>query len=84
MWRGFYPKLHDKKVNPADELAFYVNTYLERDVREIENVRNLRTFSVFLRLAPQFGADTTCTVVYGGDESQSRSGFNVRSWREIG
>ena len=51
MWRGFYPKLYAQTLNPADELAFYVSTYLERDVREIENVRNLRAFSVFLRLA---------------------------------
>ena len=51
MWRGFYPKLHVKSVNPADELSFYVSTYLERDVRELENLRNLRTFSIFLRLA---------------------------------
>ena len=51
MWRGFYPKLHVKPVNPADELSFYVSTYLERDVRELENLRNLRTFSIFLRLA---------------------------------
>lgn len=51
MWRGFYPKLHARSVNPADELSFYVSTYLERDVRELENLRNLRTFSVFLRLA---------------------------------
>ena len=51
MWRGFYPKLHVKAVNPADELSFYVSTYLERDVRELENLRNLRTFSIFLRLA---------------------------------
>lgn len=52
MWRGFYPKLHDnKKINPTDELSFYVSTYLERDVREIESIRNLRSFSVFLRLA---------------------------------
>ncbi len=51
MWKGFYPKIYGNGVPPADELAFYVQTYLERDVREIENVRNLRTFSTFLRLA---------------------------------
>ena len=51
MWRGFYPKIHDMSLNPTDELAFYVSTYLERDVRAIEKLRNLRSFSVFLRLA---------------------------------
>lgn len=50
MWKGFYPKIHDRMVSPADELSFYVQTYLERDVREVENVRNLRSFTTFLRL----------------------------------
>jgi len=51
LWKGFYPKIHDRKVSPSDELSFYVQTYLERDVREVENVRNLRSFTTFLRLA---------------------------------
>ena len=51
MWTGFYPRIHDERLNAADSLAFYVSTYLERDVREVENVRNLRGFSTFLRLA---------------------------------
>jgi len=51
LWKGFYPKIHDRKVSPADELSFYVQTYLERDVREVKNVRNLRSFTTFLRLA---------------------------------
>ncbi len=51
MWKGFYPKIYSSKVLPTDELSFYIQTYLERDIREVENVRNLRTFSTFLRLA---------------------------------
>lgn len=51
MWKGFYPRIHNEKLNPSEALSFYVNTYLERDVREVENVRNLRSFTTFLRLA---------------------------------
>ncbi len=51
MWKGFYPRIHEEKLNPAEALSFYVSTYLERDVREVENVRNLRAFATFLRLA---------------------------------
>lgn len=50
MWKGFYPKIHTTDVAAVDELAFYIATYIERDVREIEQVRNLRTFSRFLQL----------------------------------
>ena len=51
MWKGFYPRIYEENLNPADALSLYVNTYLERDIREVENVRNLRTFTTFLRLA---------------------------------
>ena len=51
MWRGFYPRIHAERLNATDALSFYVDTYLSRDVREVENVKNLRSFSIFLRLA---------------------------------
>ena len=51
MLKGFYPRIHEEKLNATDALSFYVDTYLNRDVREVENVRNLHTFSLFLRLA---------------------------------
>ena len=51
LWRGFYPKIWTSSVSPTDELSFYTQTYLERDVREIENIRNMRAFTTFLRLA---------------------------------
>ncbi len=63
MWKGFYPRIHEERLNPAEALSFYVNTYLERDVREVENVRNLRTFATFLRLCGRKdGAGAECFV----------------------
>ena len=50
MVRGGFPELH---ANPAiDHVAFYnsyLATYLERDVRSLANVGNLRDFERFLR-----------------------------------
>ncbi len=51
LWTGFYPRILTERLNPTEALGFYVNTYLERDVRELINVRNLQKFSTFLRLA---------------------------------
>ena len=51
MWKGFYPRIHEERLNATDALSFYVDTYLNRDIREVENIRNLRVFSIFLRLA---------------------------------
>jgi len=50
LYRGFYPRIIDKKLSPTEALAFYTNTYLERDLREIKEVRNLKQFEGFLRL----------------------------------
>ena len=48
--QGFYPRIHDKGLNPGDWLGNYYQTYIERDVRDILNVGDLETFSRFVRL----------------------------------
>jgi len=50
LYRGFYPRIIDKKLDPTQALSFYINTYLERDLREIREIRNLRAFEAFLKL----------------------------------
>ena len=50
MFKGFYPRIHDKGLKPQNWLANYYQTYLERDVREILNVGDKETFGLFIRL----------------------------------
>jgi predicted AAA+ superfamily ATPase len=50
MSQGFYPPLYDRDILPGDWCAGYVNTYVERDVRQLVTVRNLSTFQRFLRM----------------------------------
>jgi uncharacterized protein len=50
MFRGGYPELHARDLDPTRFYADYVATYLERDVRSLAGVRNLRDFNRFLRL----------------------------------
>jgi hypothetical protein len=47
---GFYPRLYDKGIAPTDFFPNYIQTYLERDVRQIVNVSDLDVFQTFLRL----------------------------------
>ncbi len=51
LWHGGYPRIFDRKMPPQVWYADYVATYLERDVRRLLNVGDLRTFGTFLRLA---------------------------------
>lgn len=47
---GFYPRIHDKHLDSYKWYENYLLTYVERDVRSLLNVRNLRTFENFLKL----------------------------------
>jgi predicted AAA+ superfamily ATPase len=50
LWRGLYPPVHDRQLDPTVWYAGYVQTYLERDVRQLVNVRDLSAFQRFVRL----------------------------------
>lgn len=50
LWQGMYPPLYDRRLAPGDWYPAYVATYVERDVRQLVNVRDLGTFQTFLRL----------------------------------
>jgi predicted AAA+ superfamily ATPase len=50
LFRGFYPRIHDKGLDPQRWLRDYYQTYVERDVREIVNVGDIETFGRFVRL----------------------------------
>lgn len=50
LYAGFYPRIHDRRLNPTEALSFYVATYLERDVRQILAVTDMARFEIFLRL----------------------------------
>ena len=50
LFKGFYPRLYDKKLNPGKWLDDYLVTYIERDVRSIINVGDLIQFQRFVRL----------------------------------
>lgn len=47
---GFYPRVHDQNIEPQDFYPSYLQTYIERDIRTLKAVENLRTFSRFLAL----------------------------------
>ncbi len=48
---GFYPRIHAHRLPAQPWLADYVRTYVERDLREVLQVSDPRSFENFLRLA---------------------------------
>lgn len=50
IFKGMYPRIHDKKIDPRDWCQSYIRTYLEREVRLIKNVTDIATFQRFLKM----------------------------------
>ncbi len=50
LFKGFYPPLYDRPFDPVEWFAQYVSTYLERDLTQLIQVKDLRSFHRFLRL----------------------------------
>ncbi len=48
--RGFYPRIYDRKLNAVKWLNDYILNYIERDVRQLQNIGDLHKFENFLRL----------------------------------
>lgn len=47
---GFYPRIHDRGLDPTQALGDYLETYVERDIRQLVNIKDLGLFEKFLRL----------------------------------
>lgn len=50
IFKGSYPRLYDKDISPTDYYPFYIQTYVERDVRLMKNIGDLSKFIRFIKL----------------------------------
>ena len=51
IYHGFYPRIYEGNgMDPSQLLPSYIQTYVERDVRQIINIRDLSQFQLFLKL----------------------------------
>lgn len=51
IFRGGYPRLYGPGIDPSSWLLSYIQTYIERDARQVLDLRNLDHFAKFLRIA---------------------------------
>ncbi|MBU0987141.1 MAG: ATP-binding protein, partial [Proteobacteria bacterium] len=49
IFTGMYPRIHDKKLDARKWIENYILTYIERDIRSLVNVDNLKLFEDFLK-----------------------------------
>jgi uncharacterized protein len=48
--KGFYPAIFDRDIPSKTFYNNYIQTYVERDIAELVNIRDMRTFRVFLSM----------------------------------
>lgn len=54
LWQGGYPRIYHRGVAVNDFYQSYLETYVQRDVRLIQNIGNLDTFQNFLGICAAF------------------------------
>ncbi len=50
LYNGAYPRLYDKKIAALDFYPSYIETYIQRDVRQLKNIADLDRFVQFMGL----------------------------------
>ncbi len=56
LYRGMYPPLYDSPITPSSWYSGYLSNFLDRDLRQLINIRELSLFQCFLRTcAAQIG-----------------------------
>lgn len=50
IFNGGYPRLYEQHISSEDFFSSYLQTYVERDVRQLKNISSLSTFQKFLFL----------------------------------
>jgi predicted AAA+ superfamily ATPase len=81
LWTGSYPRIHDRNIPAGRWLQDYVTTYLQRDVRQILNVGDLRMFTTFLKLCAGRTAQEMNLSKLGSDTGASHN--TMKSWLSI-
>ena len=80
-YKGFYPPVYDRDLTAADWFASYVQTYIERDVKQLIHVRDTINFQTFLRLCAGRAGQVMNLSSIGNDCGISHN--TVKEWLSV-
>ena len=78
LYSGFYPRILDQRLEPRQALGDYIETYVERDVRRMGEIRNLSSFRRFVRLCAGRVGQLINLSALGSDAGVSHT--TARQW----
>ena len=81
IFSGFYPRILDQGLDPRQALGDYFETYVERDVRRSNEIRNISGFRTFVRLCAGRVGQLVNVSSLGSDAGVSHT--TAREWLTI-
>lgn len=78
LFSGFYPRIHDAGLDPTQALGDYLETYVERDLRQLLAIKDLALFEKFVRLCAGRVGQLLNLQSLGNDVGVSHT--TARSW----
>ncbi len=75
---GGYPEIVSRKLNPQKWMQSYIQTYVQRDVRQLKNITNLTAFNKLIQLCASHAGQ-----ILNRDELAKQIGIDsktVQSW----
>ena len=81
LYSGFYPRIIDQGLDPTQALGDYFETYVERDVRRLGEIRNLSNFRRFVRLCAGRVGQLVNLSSLGADAGVSHT--TAREWLTV-
>lgn len=81
LWQGAYPRIYDRNIPARQWLADYIETYIQRDVRQVINVGDLLVFTGFLKLCAGRTAQEINLSALGTDAGVSHT--TARAWLSV-
>jgi len=81
IWYGGYPEPSLYPVKRDLWLSSYIQTYVERDVRQLQNIKDLRTFETFIGLTSANHAQEFNTAVFSREIGVSLP--TIKQWAGV-
>lgn len=75
---GGYPEIHTQKLNPQKWMQSYIQTYVQRDVRQLKNITNLTAFNKLIQMCASHAGQ-----ILNRDELAKQIGIDsktIQSW----
>lgn len=81
LYRGFLPAIHYDDLNPTKYYRHYLETYIEKDVRQLIHIKDLLTFQRFIKLCAGRVGQMVNTNTLGNELGVSHN--TIKQWLSV-